>query len=136
MTHPFMDSIQSAFTINIYIYGTHFVIFHHHIYFINLYIYSWIICIFESGSLRSYSKTVFYPYSSLLPFKAREQGVIESLSVEVVRKPWGFCSILVCSCRKNIGCIYILFVAADKQFFKFILLRSLCWWFALLWFPQ
>ena len=38
MTHHFMDSIQSAFTINIYIYGTHFVIYHHMYSIINLYI--------------------------------------------------------------------------------------------------
>ena len=57
MMHPLMYSIQSSFTINIY--GTHFVIFHHRIYFINIYIYSWIICIFESGSLRSSSKQIF-----------------------------------------------------------------------------
>ena len=31
MMHPFMDGIQSAFTINIY--GTHFVIFYHHFIF-------------------------------------------------------------------------------------------------------
>ena len=37
MTHPFMDGIQSAFPIYIYIYGTHFVIFHHSS--INLFIF-------------------------------------------------------------------------------------------------
>ena len=47
MTHPFMDGIQSAFMIK-YIYGTHFVIFHHPLIIIHLYIH-----LFEDGTYSS-----------------------------------------------------------------------------------
>ena len=40
------------------IYGKFYLV-KYHIYFINFYIYSWIICVFESGSSRSYSKHIF-----------------------------------------------------------------------------